>query len=309
MLFMPKPHAPSERNIMSTLTPKCVIVDFDNTMGVPRCDVDDGLALLYLLGNPDAVRVEAACTAYGNSSIDVVHENTTRLFAEWSFDVPILKGCANPLDETSEASRFLAQAAADNRGALSVLALGSLTNLKGAARIDPGFFGNLRETVLMGGVTESLAINGRIMNELNLSCDPQATLEVLSSPTPVSIATSQNCLPATFSRNDFLARFGGDSWIARTCDPWFSTMENAYGLDGFTCWDLVAAAYLAQPDLFDQQRQDVSLNAAFLSVGYLESARATAPRASIGVPRIIDPEAFKENAFLSWERALARLGL
>ena len=147
------------------------------------------------------------------------------------------------------------------------------------------------------------------MNELNLSCDPQATLEVLSSPTPVSIATSQNCLPATFSRNDFLARFGGDSWIARTCDPWFSTMENAYGLDGFTCWDLVAAAYLAQPDLFDQQRQDVSLNAAFLSAGYLESARATAPRASIGVPRIIDPEAFKENAFLSWERALARLRL
>ena len=29
-----------------------LILDCDNTMGVPGRDVDDGLALLYLLGSP-----------------------------------------------------------------------------------------------------------------------------------------------------------------------------------------------------------------------------------------------------------------
>ena len=31
---------------------KLVLV-FDNTMGIPHCDVDDGLALLYLLGREE----------------------------------------------------------------------------------------------------------------------------------------------------------------------------------------------------------------------------------------------------------------
>ncbi|MFR1167120.1 MAG: hypothetical protein ACLSDQ_05635 [Adlercreutzia equolifaciens] len=43
---------------------KNIILDFDNTMGVRGCDVDDGLALLYLLGNPERCRVLAACTTY-----------------------------------------------------------------------------------------------------------------------------------------------------------------------------------------------------------------------------------------------------
>ena len=30
-----------------------VILDCDNTMGVPGCDVDDGLTLRYLLGCPE----------------------------------------------------------------------------------------------------------------------------------------------------------------------------------------------------------------------------------------------------------------
>ena len=32
---------------------KNVIFDCDNTYGVPDCDVDDGLTLIYLLGNKD----------------------------------------------------------------------------------------------------------------------------------------------------------------------------------------------------------------------------------------------------------------
>ena len=45
---------------------KKIILDCDNTMGVIDCDVDDGLALLYLLGCPDVNLLGITCT-YGNN--------------------------------------------------------------------------------------------------------------------------------------------------------------------------------------------------------------------------------------------------
>ena len=33
---------------------KKIVYDCDLTLGVPGCDVDDGLALMYLLGCPEA---------------------------------------------------------------------------------------------------------------------------------------------------------------------------------------------------------------------------------------------------------------
>lgn len=51
---------------------KHIVYDCDNTFGVPRCDVDDGLALLYLLGCEEAW-VHGITAAYGNNKIDVVY--------------------------------------------------------------------------------------------------------------------------------------------------------------------------------------------------------------------------------------------
>lgn len=168
---------------------KRIIIDFDNTMGVRGCDIDDGLALLFLLGT-EGVRVEAACTAFGNSSIDVVHDNTARMLREWDLDIPVHRGAGAPDEEPSEAARFLAEAAAESPGELAVVATGSMSNLGQAARLDPAFFSNLCEVSLMGGITESLVINGRIMNELNLSCDPAATAAVLGAQCSVTAATA-----------------------------------------------------------------------------------------------------------------------
>ena len=87
---------------------KKVIVDFDNTMGVPGKDTDDGLALLYLLGFDEA-RIQGICTTYGNSTIEVVHANTVKMLAEMGLDVPLFKGAASAADPASEAADFLAR--------------------------------------------------------------------------------------------------------------------------------------------------------------------------------------------------------
>ena len=255
---------------------KRIIIDFDNTMGVKGCDVDDGLALLFLLGTP-GVSVEAACTTFGNNTLETVHENTLRLFGEWGLDIPVYRGAASKDDEPGEAARFLAQAAAENPGELSIVATGSLTNLRHAVQLDPAFFSNVREIAVMGGITESLAINGRIMDELNFSCDPAATLAVLSAPCPVTDATAHACLPAFFRREDFAENFG--------------------------------EAAVARPDLLSFDAMDVTLYERLLSVGYLEAARAGAPSATIRIPRIDDSALFVRESVEAWRRALGAMGL
>lgn len=94
----------------------------------------------------------------------------------------------------------------------------------------------------MGGITESLVINGRIMDELNFSCDADATFALLASGAPVTIATAQNCLPAHVTRERLSEAFTDDAWLMGAIDYWFADMGERYAWDGFAVWDQVAAA-------------------------------------------------------------------
>ncbi len=300
------------------MSQKRIIIDFDNTMGVEGKDVDDGLALLYLLGCPDA-KIEAICTTYGNSTIDVVHTNTSAMLAEMGLDVPLYKGAATADDPTSEAAYYLAHAAAEAPGELFVLATGSLTNLRGALQADPIFFSNLAGAYIMGGYTQSLPFHGSFIDELNTSCDPDATYDLISASNvgqpydapgcPVTVATAQACMPATFSRASFDAEFGTTSWITRACSHWFTNIEEHFNWPHAVCWDVVAAAMLMQPGLFNAGTLDVTLYRRYFSVGYFERAVEGAPFATVNVPTIADHDQFMGEIFAAWHRGLDRLGL
>ncbi|MGV8082626.1 MAG: nucleoside hydrolase [Coriobacteriia bacterium] len=289
---------------------KSVIIDFDNTMGVPGCDVDDGLALLFLLGNPELVSVVGATTTYGNNHLETVHANTEAMFDDLGLDIPLFRGCRDAEHPQSEASAFLARQAAEHPGEISVLATGSLTNLRGAQLLDPSFFANLREVVLMGGITQTLVFNGTIMDELNFSCDPIATKLVLSHAPRVATATGNNCLPAFFSAADFERRYApsAENYLWRACRYWFRDMRERYGLDGFHCWDVVAAAYLTMPSLFDDCLLDVTMSETLLGVGYLEPATPGAEHSLVNTPKIREPREFVETMHAGWGRALELLG-
>ena len=309
-----------------------VILDCDNTMGT-GADVDDGLALLYLLGHADEIELVGITCTYGNSDIETVYANTRRLTGELGLDVPVVMGSGGSDDADSEAARFLAEAACGADGGLHLLATGSLTNLKGADAADPSFFGRLAGVWLMGGIEHSLFVNGHPMDELNFSCDAAATHAVLSAPCPVTVATAQACLPATFTRELFAYQMGEGSLLMRECESWFAWMGEKYGMEAFVCWDVVAAAALVAPELFFLEEREVSLNRRLFSVGYLERPPAdselpgpvfdaapgaaipvaasispavipAAARARIRIPRIKDPDAFRDSCFSAWKNAI-----
>lgn len=299
---------------------KKIIFDCDNTMGIKDCDIDDGLTLLYLMGCEDA-ELLGITTTFGNNQVDAVYLNTNRMLSELGrSDIPVFLGAAGPgccepeaggavsgaSDAVSEASRFLVSMANEFPGELSVLATGSLTNLKGAYQEDPEFFDKVKEIVLMGGITEPLVFAKSIMPELNFSCDAEATFLTLTKGRNVSIMTGNNCLKLLFTREDFDAKLLGDGRVSsmiRSClEPWFCYNDEQYGIKGFYNWDVLAGAYLMHPEFFEDNRINMKLSTEALETGNL-TASDDAPNCILNLPTIDKSELLTENIYAAWDKA------
>lgn len=106
-----------------------VAIDFDNTFYTPNRDVDDGLALMYLLGSSQ-VDLVGITSCFGNAPIEEVDQSTQRLIEELGLEsIPYAKGAKEAGDYLSPASQLLVDLADRYAGDLCLLATGSLANL------------------------------------------------------------------------------------------------------------------------------------------------------------------------------------
>ncbi len=289
---------------------KRIIVDCDNTLGVRFCDSDDGLAILYLLGCPDA-EVLGITTTYGNSKEPVVYGATTRMLEELGrTDIPVYRGGKSKDERGSDAASFLAKTVHDNPGEISVLATGSLTNLLGAAERNPAFFREVKEIVLMGGISAPLAFPKNTMDELNFSCDPAASYRVLTEGTDVSIATGNQCLGALFTTDDYERALrgapGAGNYVYERTLYYNGFTKALFGVPGFYVWDVIAAAELMHPEFFDAHPVRLALSEDDLRCGFLQPADGTEPDrpvTTVDIPVIRDGDALKEHIFKTWRRA------
>lgn len=287
---------------------KKVLFDCDNTMGLPGRDVDDGLALLYLLGRED-VDLKGVTITYGNSPLDEVFQNTKTMFKDLNIEnIPLIKGAKSTELRISDAAKFLVTEAAKSPGEITLLATGALTNLYGAYELDNNFFNNLKDIVLMGGVTETLMINGVNLDELNFSCDPVATYKVLNSNCNVSILTGHTCLQAFFGEEE-LAKLRSKKghriyeFITKNIEPWYAAVEKNFGIWGFYNWDIVSAVYVTNPELFEDKYEYVVSSEKDFSKGYLRIDNSKQGAAKINIPvKIKNREKFNNIIFHAWER-------
>lgn len=279
-----------------------VILDCDNTFGVPGCDVDDGLALLYLLGCPEVNLLGITCT-YGNNTLDTVYSNTKRLLAQWGReDIPVLRGAAFSKDRTSEAAAFLAESAQKYSGTLRVIATGAMTNLLGAAETDDHFWDNVCVFSLMGGLTENLCVGGHPMNELNLSCDPAASFSVIQRGKRVMIATAQNCLRSFFPKTECMEILRSSEepiahYLEKHLGYWFDLNERDWDLKGIINWDVMAAAQLIHPEYFDMAVQAITPSDHSLQTGRLIGDGRPV---NICLPRIPDQSAYVRHIYSTY---------
>jgi len=252
-----------------------VIYDCDVTMGLPFRDVCDGMALLYILGEP-RLDLRMVTTTYGSSSVRRTARMARRLLqAMDQDDVAVIPGAASPAEraEDNRAARYLRDVVDTHRNRIDLVATGSLTNLKHAVALDEHFFKKLRSLYLLGGLTERLVWNGHRLAERNFSLDPEAAYLAIHADCPVTIVTGHAGLTAIFrspqyaqlqSLDDPVSRF-----VAQEIRFWFALMRLWFQDDGFGMWDALPALALAHPEFFEAQQVYVTSTPDELAKGRL----------------------------------------
>lgn len=195
-------------------------VIFDTDFVIPP--QDDGLALILALNSPelqilgvttvagndsmeratsDALRVleiagRTEIPVYKGANLPLVHEKTefaTRTHGRWwSDDPPPVPpgGFARKQAERSSAIDFIARTVSEHPGEVTIIAIGPLTNVAMALRMEPGLAAKIKQLVIMGGAIASLPNGGGNVTpnaEFNFWVDPEAARIVLRSGIPIAL--------------------------------------------------------------------------------------------------------------------------
>lgn len=319
---------------------KKILVDCDLTFGVPQHPMDDGLAILYLLGEPDVEIVGITCT-FGNADIGTTFEATKKMMEEIGRpDIPVFAGAmpsgleyrrngqryevtevsgpgeGGHRSRISDAARFMADEARRLDGELQILALGAQTNLAGAWEEDQDFFDHLTGVTCMGCITEPLILNGTVLGELNFSVDPEAGYTVLTKGRNVTLLTGNHCLPSYTKHETYEERLLGSGrpigrYIYESTSDWFREKVLRFGLDGFYNWDEAAAARICGKPFFSDQMFCFTPSVEDLGMGFIGGAPSEASSGvhsgassenavCINTPVIADPEGLEDSYFRNW---------
>lgn len=181
-------------------------VIFDTDIGT---DVDDILALAFLLGSPE-IQLDGVTTVYGDVVLRarMVQKLLGLRGAE---GIPVHTGIGKPLlgldpvywpghegvgllDDNDDlpapsethAVDFLIGHVLANPGEITLLAVGPLTNVATAVIREPRFAESLKRLVIMGG---RIDVSGTTENpaEHNIKCDPEAAHVVFASGAPIEL--------------------------------------------------------------------------------------------------------------------------
>ena len=180
---------------------KCLVIDTDP-------GVDDAHAILLAAAHPD-VKIEAITTLGGNVSLSNTTANACKILDVLGLDVPILAGVADALlerehedaahvhgfdglgdagipasaraVEKEHAVQALIRLANENPGALTLVAIGPLTNIALATRLDPELPKKYKELIVMGGAIYAQGNTPNASAEFNFYHDPEAAAIVFQN--------------------------------------------------------------------------------------------------------------------------------
>lgn len=201
--------------------------------------IDDALAILLALGAP-GVETVGIGTVAGNVDVDKATVNTLRVLeVAGRSDIPVFRGCEHPLIQrlydasdvhgddgmgnsglpipAKVASRVHAvdnmiQLARERPNELTLVALGPLTNVAVALRLEPRLPKLIRRLVIMGG---AYAHPGNMsgLAEFNIWVDPDAAKAVIESGFDTTIVPLDATMQVLLT--DEHLRSVGDGEIAR----------------------------------------------------------------------------------------------
>ncbi|HEV2662458.1 MAG TPA: nucleoside hydrolase [Ktedonobacteraceae bacterium] len=287
--------------------------------------IDDALALFLALASPE-VQLEAITTVSGNVGVELTTLNALSLLTLTGHtEIPVARGSGVPLvrervdaadvhgrnglgDVTLPTPQIqpLAQHAVDliiekvlqAPGALTLVAIGPLTNLALAVRREPRIAELVREVVVMGG---ALFVPGNITPaaEFNIYADPHAASIVLHAGWPLRLVSLDTTMLAELSREQIASMTQAHNPVLTFCKEILAYYLDIFaaprGQRVFHMHDPLCLAAAFQPDLITWQPMyvDIELTGTLTlgeTLGYLANDTPHAPNAQVSVG--VDSERF-----------------
>lgn len=236
-------------------------------------DVDDCLALAFMLGSPE-FQFEGITSVYGD--VELRARMVRKLLALRGVErVPIRLGARQPLlglrdvyweghegqglVDDAEGEPFSAEHAVDfivrtvmeHPGEIHLLAIGPLTNVALAMLKEPRLAGALAHLTIMGGVVRDYDSLDLPIGEHNIVCDPEAAHVVLSSGAPMTLVPLDVTTKCRITREDVARlRAVGDPFHDAVADQ--VERYPRFARQGHT-WlhDPLAAAVVVNPGLVE----------------------------------------------------------
>jgi len=266
-----------------------VWIDTDPAIGIPSCDVDDGLALVQAFHSPE-IDVVGVSAVFGNAPHDKAFPLAEELCRE--FGPPGLSALpgatgADEFGQTNDAVRGIAAAAAE--APLTILALGPMTNVGSLLRLHPECADRIESIVMVAARRPGLEFFSTQTQkdpfpDFNFECDAPAMQAVLDSTPPLVFAPWEvsSHVWMTGADLDALATTGASGeYIARRSRQWLGIWTEQLGAPGFNPFDTLAVGWLTHPALFEH----------FTGPAWIEPAAAAnaKPRLHVGQPADAGP--------------------
>ncbi len=240
--------------------------------------VDDAHAIMAAAAYPGA-RIEAVTTVRGNVSLERTTANACTILDVMGINAPVYAGCGQALVaesggaegfhgadglgdsayppsprkvESEHAVHALIRLANAEPGALTLVALGPLTNLALALRLDPTLPRKYRRLVVMGGAIRSMG-NTTLTAEFNFHADPEAAAIVLRDWGPLTLVSWETTVEHPFSEAQVKALLTLDSpraeFLRRISHVALTFLEHLFGHPTMLEPDLLAMAAALEPEI------------------------------------------------------------
>lgn len=265
--------------------------------------IDDAMAIHFAAADPD-IEIVGLTTVFGNVYVPQATRNALHLLEMVGIDAPVAEGARTPLGMPLEtppshihgaegfgdlgasqpaaekldisAAEFLVKICAESSGEITICAIGPLTNLALALRLDPSIAHTVKKVVIMGGAVET-AGNITPFAEANIYHDPHAAAEVLAATWPVVLVGLDVTHEIICTKGDFSTiaknapNIGG--FIQNISDFYLNFYDSIGKFEGCSLHDPAAVIAATNPELFqikstplrvitsgEQQGQTIAIN-------------------------------------------------
>lgn len=261
-------------------SPLPVVIDTDP-------GIDDCLALLLALNSPE-LEVRGISISYGNTIVENAYRNGVEILRKVKRPgrVPLAIGARRPLkrqlhvaDDTHGPSglgyadvppagvildyvRTLERLLEAQTEPVTLVTLGPVTSLALVLRANPGLVRDKvgRHVAMIGNI--EAAGNTTRFSEFNAWCDPEALATVLAAEIPTEMIGLDVTRKLVIKGNEVERLAQHSPWLHDALRFYVEFHKKHEGLDGAVINDVLAIAYLIQPDVltFSDLRLAVSLD-------------------------------------------------